>query len=739
MFEKLIKVGEQLYKLNGFKLEEVAEGDAEKAVDLSEQAEKLAGGSLESVREAHTAKKQEFEELKKEAQSGSNEALAKQLEVQAELAVISGAFDSKKALIEAASAEAEDLPEEEKEEEITETEEGAVEETTETGTTETEEKVVEEAEKVVEEAAEAAEEKELVAATGSVSAENIADAQPKVFVTEGTLNNVVDGKLVRKQAEFVTASATPTIHRPKDRITDEREIDSYIADNMNDMLSTGRGLRQGETHEVTLGHFEVLTSPSIVDGVVTASGSLGASGGKTLGNENFTRGAYRHLEDQPAVLASGELCDEDERRTIPNCNYEGQDLTGLVQTYASPNCQLYYYKDIPLSAVKDGIGFDWDAQAYCDARDAYKEAVTADEPDTAAVSEALAALKIAEKNECAEAQCLPKEGPVVMEPIYRCLSWSIEEQDCNAEMIALHRRKLEVLFERALNSHFLTNIAKHSYNVTLDAADPANGFINADGQQLDASLVLATVLNQLSSIVQLVERMNDGNYSIIIPRGMMNFLALGQKYSAYENTVDDFRSCFSDYRIIETPDFGQVIDPDTGEVIDACPTPVGPAWTGYPEPSDGAAWVSGLDVANGGLAPIPWNTLLTPSDFRIYFADLSDFFKIQRPDVRLGAQITHESIKGNRVAAEFYETFVGYGKDGCHPSFTLDLFNLCSNGARVGTIAPHCFGQVNPGSIDPALAGGEKGGTTAPIAAQAAESGEKKEAAKATKSKAKKA
>jgi len=639
---KLIKIGEQTYKTNGFKLEKTEE-TSEDSLDFTELNTELSNASLTDLKAKYEGKKSSYDEAKKKAQDeGSNEALTAQIEAKNELTVILNAYQIKSELAEQAK--------EEEPEELPETEAEPAEQTggEKDGEENKEDEKVEEAEPAENLQPEIVEEKQLVTASGSLTTRELRN-QP-MFHQDQVMAR--QEKVVREPADFIVASANPYVEAETSRMSDSRMSDQYLSDSFMQLASESRGLSGGSSQKIHLGKYEVLTSPMIA-----------AGGGDQVGNEFFTRGVRQDFNSMPAVTAAGELCDEDTRKVIPDCDFEGQDLTTMLQTYAAPTCNLFYYQDIPISELNDGVGL-YDAgqkQAYCDARDAFKAAQIAG--DAEAITAAMAELKAFEKR-CTDAGCLPKVGPVVMEAVYRCISWSIEQQDCSPESVAVYRRKLEKLFQRAVNSHFLMNIEAMSKTVSIDAADPANGFVNADGLQLDAACVLDTVLTKMSCITQLSERIQDANYSIIVPRGMMKLLSMGQNRSNYSQFQTDFASFFSGYNVVETPDFAA----EPGNIL---PDPLYPALP---------------DVGPGEVCA--YSDLLMPKDFKIYFFDPSSMFQIRRPDVSVSAQITNESVKGNWVAQEFFESFYGYGKDGCQPSYVLDLTNLCSNGAKVGPISP---------------------------------------------------
>lgn len=192
----------------------------------------------------------------------------------------------------------------------------------------------------------------------------------------------------------------------------------------------------------------------------------------------------------------------------------------------------------------------------------------------------------------------------------------------------------------------------------MDAA--ASPFVH-NGVQLDAACVVDRVLCELLPQGTMAERLTGGNYTAIIPDGMAKALNLGNRQAchAFES---EFKSITGVARVVTSLDVAATAE-------DLCPA--GP----YPEiPKKGST--------------VTFDDVRLPKNWNVQFVDTDDFFQLSRPDITVGAEITHDSVKGNYVAHEFQETFVGYGKDGCHPSWNLNFMNLCYNGVRVGCVEP---------------------------------------------------
>lgn len=356
------------------------------------------------------------------------------------------------------------------------------------------------------------------------------------------------------------------------------------------------------------------------------------------------------------IAAAPDRCGpNDVRREIPDCGDLSSPLLGALQSYPAPHCKLEYYQDISIASVADGIT-TWDEAA----RDAYQDALdlwraTPDDPQL------FADLKAAEKT-CAIAGCATS-ATVTMLPIAACLEYPSDLEYCSPESIRAYRRALNRLFLRERTSNMLAVIETLSIGVTVDAA--AAPFISAlpifDGTditntldvQVGAMSVLDIVLSTLKPHGVMAERVTEGNYTAILPYGLQLALELDGRLAEGVSAIRDALGV----NVITT------LDTATGTAL-----PFG-----------------ALPAVGSSNA---FSTLRLPSDWDIILADLDDFFEISRPDIELGAQMTPESARGNMVFGGFMESFAGYGKDGCHPSWSISLSNLVYNGVRVDRMSP---------------------------------------------------
>lgn len=393
----------------------------------------------------------------------------------------------------------------------------------------------------------------------------------------------------------------------------------------------------------------------------------GAKAGRSASSEVL--GSYLMYGQSPTLVASGdgkgvidagELADfhqrraghhgitaaapdrcgpNDVRRTVPDCGDTSSPLLNALQSYPAPHCKLEYYRDISLASVSDGITV-WDSTA----RTAYQTALD----DWRATPNAtnLAALKAAEK-QCAIAGC-PTTDEVEMLPIAACLEYPNDLEYCSPESIRAHRRALDRLFVRERTANMLAVVATLSATVTADAA--AAPFVNAetDAVQLGARAVVDYICRSLKPLGVTAERTTQGNYSLIVPYGLQAMLELDDELAWGMDRMGD---AFGVNNVITTLDVA----------------------TGGSQPY-GAVPAAGSTTA--------FTALRAPTDWDLYMLDLDDFFEISRPDIELGAQVTPETIRGNMVFGGFMESFAGYGKDGCHPSWVISLSNLVYNGAR---------------------------------------------------------
>ena len=343
----------------------------------------------------------------------------------------------------------------------------------------------------------------------------------------------------------------------------------------------------------------------------------------------------------------------DQRRDIADCGDMSNGLLGLFEVFPSPHCVVeYYVNDASLADVADGITV-WDesrANAYAAARLAYLTALRAEPTDPAAISAAHATLKAAEK-QCAEPKCIDR-AKVTWTPIVACMAWPEALEYCSPETVRLFRRTMQRAFVREQNAAMLAYLASTAINVTVNAAEAP--FTNSNGEQLDAALVIDHVITVTRSLGVVAERQTEGNYTAILPWGLSRLLQMS------ERKAEQFR------------DLSDALGVNTLAAIDFA-AGIGSPWPALP------AVGSTVDFAAD---------IGTPSDWEIIVIDPDDYFIVQRPDIEVAAQMTPDSALGNYVFGGLQETFQGYGKDGCHPTWRFDFSNLCFNGARVAGISP---------------------------------------------------
>lgn len=344
----------------------------------------------------------------------------------------------------------------------------------------------------------------------------------------------------------------------------------------------------------------------------------------------------------------------DQRRDIADCSDMSRGPLDLFETYPSPHCVLeYYVNDTSIADVANGIT-TWDtakADAYAAARATYLEAIAAEKPDAAAISEAFALMKATEK-QCAAPKCIDRQK-VTWTPIVACSEWPESLEYCSPETVRLFRRTLQRAFIREQVKAMLAYLCSTAICVEVDAA--AAPFVNADGEQLDAAHVIDHVISVLMPLGITAERVTQGNYIAILPYGLSMLLEMSSRKAEQVRQLTEILGV----QRIETIDLGTCVNAT------------------YPA----------LPAAGGEC--VAFADLREPKDWEILVLDPDDYFMVQRPDIEIGAQMTPESSKGNYVFGGFQETFQGYGKDGCHPTWHIKFTNLCFNGAHVAAISPN--------------------------------------------------
>lgn len=359
----------------------------------------------------------------------------------------------------------------------------------------------------------------------------------------------------------------------------------------------------------------------------------------------------------------------DQRRDIADCGDMSTGLLGLFEVYPSPHCVLeYYVNDASLADAADGITV-WNkerADAYAAARLAYLQALRATPAVPADIAAAHATMKAAEK-QCAEPKCIDRQ-PVTWTPIVACMAWPESLEYCSPETVRLFRRTMQRAFLREQNAAMLAYLASTAINVTVNAGDAP--FTNANGEALDAALVIDHVITVITSLGVVAERQTAGNYTAIIPWGLSRLLDMS------ERKAEQFR------------DLADALGVRTLAAIDFTAALTSP-WPSLPAVGDTVDFAADIG---------------TPSDWEILLIDPDDYFVVQRPDIEVAAQMTPDSSLGNYIFGGLQETFQGYGKDGCHPTWRFEFSNLCFNGARVAGISPAglCDGPaVVPAVPDP--------------------------------------
>lgn len=385
--------------------------------------------------------------------------------------------------------------------------------------------------------------------------------------------------------------------------------------------------------------------------VVTASAGApeGVVGDMTLDFRKARRAKHDANFAQAMQAAADDSCGlGDQRREVKDCGDMSSDLLNIVELYPAPHCELtYHVNDMSIADIEVGVWTPEKEQAYCDALDAWRMAVKAGE----ATADLYAALKAAEK-QCFSPNCLAKDT-VTWLPTYICFDWPESLEQCSPETARLFRRLAERAFIRAQVGNFLAYLSSTAKTVNVDAS--AAPFANAAGEQLDASCVVDYVLSSLEPLGVMAERVTSGNYALIAPYGMTRLLEAGSRRA--ETAMSDLSSIFGGINVLSSIDM---------------PTGITDPYAALP-----------------AAAECDFTDLLPPTDWSVLLVDLDDYFRIGRPNVELGAQMTPESIKGgNRVFGGFQEAFHGYGKDGCHPAWEINLSNLCYTGAKVAGISP---------------------------------------------------
>lgn len=260
--------------------------------------------------------------------------------------------------------------------------------------------------------------------------------------------------------------------------------------------------------------------------------------------------------------------------------------------------------------------------------------------------------------DCLQVDC-PTPTSVTAEAVTACLTWDITTEMSNPEHVANLMNALNALRARTKEARILQ---------LADALSSAYTYV---GGGYGAVPTLIAAINTAIAQATYTDRLDDPNYTVVLPPGLVQVLAIDEAGRAYNSdTVTDVLRY----------------------VTDRC---------------DGVrSVVSTLDASASGTEPsLPFQALNTPGaaavalpslddgsgQHRIRIIDPSAAIYGETGDMNMGTTADSQLLRQNRTQY-FVEEFLLLTKQGPEPWFSIDV-TLCPDGSRAGLIEP--FGCIS--------------------------------------------
>ena len=646
---KLFKIGEQLYKQDGQKLVEIEtpENIEELQVfDYSKEAETFEKMSIKDVAETFEKRRATANELKDKAQEGTEEDVSKFFEAADEVIALAHIHDQRKKVTEQANIE---LPE------IETAESGDDAAKTEKDLTKAENDEQEKADQDTETSEETSETQEEEKKDNAFRPQ----IKPELEGTEANKELIMAADTIIRQANGgygIKPDNTLTVASESQKRMGFRPAEgntSYGTDEFyNDFAEKAAPIWE-TAEEYRNQNSEFAGSPQFVKiGSFDTMEKSGRSSDKIYAADVTTS------------------CDEGTILPFVECDVEARDLTSLIDWVSvGKQCKVQYYQDFSIDETQYIGRWDKTAQdAFNTARDAYYTALGVTPWDAAAQAAAETAridMLNAQKNIIGQPEsCRPVSAPIALETLYARMAWPIDFEDCSPDMIRFTQEKLDRKFMRATNSWLLEKLYDASYEVTFDHTDAAT---YPRLSKLDAALAVEIVFTELVAKSKVIKNTSDSVWTAFVPEPMIDLLSTGLKISAFE-TRRELES-FTGFNIVP------VIDPK-GSTVNGTTDELFQSFGDLSTP------------AIGSSNAFSTQRLLRNWDVQLF--DLSDVIGVTRPTIDLKAQVTHDSINGNWVAASMYETFRGLGFPSCVPGIYVKFSNLCASGMKAGFSDTSC-------------------------------------------------
>lgn len=338
------------------------------------------------------------------------------------------------------------------------------------------------------------------------------------------------------------------------------------------------------------------------------------------------------------------ICDPlDIIREIPDCSTDADPFGDSLPQRPAGRLGFQFTPAILMSAIDGGVQAGWD--------DADQALVDPADVDT--------------WKPCVDITC-PTPTNVRAEAVTACVKFDVTTEMSNPERVQDVLSKLAALRTRKRTVRLLA---------ITDALSSHYTFASQFGYGAFPALIEAS----MSVIARAVyaERINQGDYNIYLPPGLVEMLAtdlIGRAYGQPEEIAQAQTSVVNMIESITGLSAVRLLDDSAGNPFAALPA-----------------------VGGGGVALPRLNELADLSNVRAYtvrFIAPEAALYFSTGEERTGIEASPELMRQNK-RQWFSEEFVGLAKHGCHPWFRVDM-TLCQNGARTGFNAPVACADPTP-------------------------------------------
>lgn len=330
------------------------------------------------------------------------------------------------------------------------------------------------------------------------------------------------------------------------------------------------------------------------------------------------------------------ICDPlDIIRDIPDCSTDADPFGDSLPQRPAGRLGFQFTPAILMAAIDGGVQAGWD------------------DADQALVDPA----DVGTWKPCVDITC-PAPTNVRAEAVTACVKFDVTTEMSNPERVQDVLSKLAALRVRKRTMRLLA---------ISDALSSHYTFTSQFGYGAFAGLIEASMSVMARGVY--AERIDQGDYNIYLPPGLVETLATDLVGRAYANTEEMAQAQASIVNMIEGATglrTVRLIDDAAGNPFAALNAP-GAAAAALPRVE--------LNVAQDAIRA-----------FAVRFIAPEAALYFSTGEERTGIEASPELMRQNK-RQWFSEEFVGLAKHGCHPWFRVDM-TLCPNGARTGFNEP---------------------------------------------------